>query len=401
MKQLIIKYKGVMILTIISVIIGVIVGVIDTIFGKVLLEITAFRDNNPIKLIIFLPLIGAGIIYIYKKYGKNAIKGMGLVFDTAKGNEEKIPKRLIPLVIITTWFTHLFGGSAGREGVAVQIGATVANYFERYVNIKDAKKILIVTGMAAGFAGLFQTPIAAVFFALEVLTVGVIEYKALFYSLIASFISNFVSKSLGLEKFSVALNTNIDFSYVVIAKIIICGIIFGLVGGLFAYLLNNAKKYFSEKLPNPIIRIFSMGIILSLLLIVFHFGRYSGLGTNLISASFTNKPIYYYDWIIKLLLTILTLSIGFQGGEVTPLFSIGASLGIIIAGLFNMPLEFVSALGYIGVFAGATNTLLAPVFIGGEVFGFEYMPYYFIVCAIAYLFNNNKTIYTKQTNIFK
>lgn len=393
------EYKDVFILSFISIIAGIIIGIIDTVFGKVLIEITEFRDANPLMLIPFLSIAGIFIIYTYSKIGKNSIKGMSLIFESVHGEEEGIPKRLVPLVMLTTWITHLFGGSAGREGVAVQIGATVADIAGSRLKIKNAKKIMLITGMAAGFAGLFQTPIAAVFFALEVLTVGIIEYKALIPSVVASFTASFTSHFLGLEKFSFNLNSSIEVTPDFIFKMILIGIIFGIVGGAFAHFLSKGKKYLSYKIENPIKRIFIIGIFLSIVLLLLHMGRYSGLGTNLISKSFNGEQIYNYDWILKFILTIITLSAGFQGGEVTPLFSIGASLGVVLALVLGMPVEFVAALGYAAVFGSATNTFLAPIFIGAEVFGYQYMPYFFIICTIAYFFNGSKSIYAAQKNL--
>ena len=144
------------------------------------------------------------------------------------------------------------------------------------------------------------------------------------------------------------------------------------------------------------LRIFFAGLILSVLLLLLYKGRYAGLGTNLIHAAFYNETIFSWDWILKFLLTILTLAAGFQGGEVTPLFAVGASLGAVAGPIFNMPVEITAALGYAGVFGGATNTFLAPVLIGAEVFGFAYLPHFFLVCACAYLFNLNKSIYSRQ-----
>ena len=390
------QYKDVFIMGIISVIIGIIVGIIDTCFGKILILITEFRDDNPLMLIPFLSIAGAAIIYTYNKIGKNSIKGMTLIFEAANGEVEKIPKRLIPLTIVTTWITHLFGGSAGREGVAVQIGATVSHTLGRKLNIENSRRVFIVTGMAAGFAGLFQTPIAAVFFALEVLVAGYLEYSALFTALIAVFSASTTSHILGLEKFTFALSTEISIDFQFIIKLAVLGIVFGIVGGSFAYMLGKTKKILADIISNPILKIFITGIVLSILLIILHKGRYCGLGTNLISSSFNGNEIYDYDWILKFMFTIITLSAGFQGGEVTPLFSIGASLGIFLGTILGIPIELTAALGYAAVFGGATNTFLAPIFIGAEVFGFEYAPLFFMVCAFAYIFNGNKSIYSAQ-----
>lgn len=392
------QYKKLFITGILAVFIGIIVGILDTCFGKILIKITEFRMEYSLILIPFLSLAGVFILFLYKTIGKNSIKGMTLVFEVAHGEEEKIPIRLIPLTIISTWITHLFGGSAGREGVAVQIGATVADGIGRKVSFVDNnnKKILILTGMAAGFAGLFQTPIAAVFFALEVLVVGSFQYLALFPALIGAFTASYTSHFLGLEKFSVILKDEpvIDIEFIV--KIILVSIIFGIVGGLFAKLLKEFKDLKNRIFTKPYQNIFFIGILLSILFLILYKGRYSGLGTNLIEMSFHEGVIYNYDWILKLLLTILTISADFQGGEVTPLFSIGSSLGIVLGSLMGLPTAFVAALGYASVFGSATNTLLAPMFIGAEVFGFEYIPYFFVTCAIAYIFNGNQSIYSAQ-----
>lgn len=390
------KYRDIVIMGIIAVFIGVIVGVIDTCFGKMLILITEFRDNNFLRLIPFLSVAGAAIIYTYNKIGNNSIKGMTLIFETASGEIEKIPKRLIPLTIISTWITHLFGGSAGREGVAVQIGATVSHTIGRKINIKNIRRIFLVTGMAAGFAGLFQTPIAAVFFALEVLIAGSLEYGALFTAIVAAFSASTTSHILGLEKFTFALSTEINIDFQFIIKLAVVGVSFGIIGGLFAYLLGKTKKVLAEIISNPILKIFFTGIVLSIFLIILHKGRYSGLGTNIIADSFNGNDIYNYDWILKFIFTIITLSAGFQGGEVTPLFSIGASMGVFLGTVLGMPIELAAALGYAAVFGGATNTFLAPIFIGSEVFGFEYAPLFFVTCSLAYVFNGSRSIYSAQ-----
>lgn len=243
---------------------------------------------------------------------------MNLVFEVGHGEEEIIPLKLIPFVMCGTWITHIFGGSAGREGVAVQIGATVSHWIGRHIPIKNAPNIFLVVGMAAGFSGLFRTPIAAVFFAMEVLVAGELKYEALFPSLVASFTASQTSKSLGLEKFTFYLSDNISFQPSTMIKLLVLGMIFGLVGGFFAWALKQMKQAMSVKLPNPIIRIAVIGIILVPLFIFLHGGRYCGLGTNLINASFAGDTIYAYDWLLKLAFTILTLAAGFQGGEVIP-----------------------------------------------------------------------------------
>ncbi len=172
-----------------------------------------------------------------------------------------------------------------------------------------------------------------------------------------------------------------------------------MAGGAFAWCLAHAKTLTARLLPNPYVRIAVMGIALSAILFALWQGRYCGLGTNLISAALNGDgkvAIMPWDWALKFALTIATLAAGYQGGEVTPLFSIGASLGVVLAGILGMPVEFCAALGYAAVFGGATNTLLAPILIGCEVFGFGNLPAFFIVCVVAYLFNMDKSIYALQ-----
>lgn len=390
-------YGGLLIMGAVAIPIGLIVGAIDAVFGHTLLAIGSFRDAHLALLLPFLALAGLAIVFCYKKWGKNTGRGMSLVFDVGHGREESISLRLVPLIMGGTWATHLFGGSAGREGVAVQIGATVSHWIGRKLPFKHPGNTFLLIGMAAGFAGLFRTPLAATVFALEVLVAGRLEYRALFPALIASLVASATSGALGLEKFEVALTATVSLDAAEIARLAILGVVFGIVGGAFAWCLAHAKTLAGRLAPNPYIRIGVIGAALSILLFALWQGRYCGLGTNLISTAFANGvTIYSWDWIAKFILTIVTLAAGYQGGEVTPLFSIGASLGVTISGLVGINPLLCAALGYAATFGGATNTLLAPIFIGCEVFGFSYLPAFFIVCTVAYLFNMDKSIYTLQ-----
>lgn len=380
-----------------AILTGVLVGIIDTVFGRGLLTISDFWTGHYLYLIPFLPFAGLLITWLYHHFSETSLKGMTLVFETGQKKREDIPLLLIPLVMSGTWITHLFGGSAGREGVAVQIGAALSHVLGRRFHLPKDSRVMLITGMAAGFGGLFQTPLTAVFFSMEVIVAGKIQYEALLPALIASYIAAYTSHTLGLEKFYVPLKDTLEISDAgMAARLIVLGIIFGLTGRLFSFLLAKSKKFFGAKIKNPYFRIGVISIPLALILFLLYNGRYSGLGTNLISAAFSGGMIYSYDWILKLLLTILTLAIGYQGGEVTPLFSIGASLGIVLGGILSISPVYCAALGYAAVFAGATNTLLAPVLIGLEVFGANDMVPFLIVCIFAYLVNGDKSIYGAQ-----
>lgn len=378
---------------ILSIIIGVVVGIVDTVFGRGLIAISDFRTANYKCLIPFLPVAGLLITWLYLRFSKLSLKGMTLVFEVGQEKRDSIPLALVPLVMVGTWITHLFGGSAGREGVAVQIGATLSHYLGRKMKTPDNSKVMLITGMAAGFGGLFQTPLAATFFAMEVIVAGYMDYQALLPAIIGAFVASYTSHFLGLEKFAVELKGTVDFSNIkIVVAVIILGLAFGIVGRLFSKLLQVLKKIMAEKFINPYIRIGVVSIPLAIVLIFLWHGRYSGLGTNLISSVFSGGEVYGIDWILKLLLTVLTLSIGFQGGEVTPLFSIGATLG----GLLGISPVLCGALGYAAVFGSATNTLIAPIMLGIEVFGGSNMLLFVVVCSIAYIVNGNKSIYGAQ-----
>ena len=370
---------------ILAVLVGICVGIVDTIFGRGLLAISDFREQYYRYLLPILPVAGLAIVWMYQRFSSLSLKGMTLVFEVGQKKREEIPVALVPLVMIGTWITHLFGGSAGREGVAVQIGATLSHETGRRLHIKETKPVMLITGMAAGF------------FAMEVGVSGYVEYDALLPAMIASYTASTTSHLLGLEKFSVDVQEIWKIGDVKNAGIlVILGLAFGLTGRCFSVLLQKTKKLAGDKISNPLVRIGCLAIPLAVILLALHGARYSGLGTNLITASFTGDTIYRYDWILKLLLTIATLAIGFQGGEVTPLFSIGASLGVVLGSVFGISPVICASLGYAAVFGSATNTVIAPILIGLEVFESQNAIPLVVVCLLAYMVNGNHSIYGAQ-----
>ena len=379
-----------------ALIIGVIVAALDVVFGKVLFALNDIRIANPWYFIPFLPLSGLVVAYIYNICSGECYRGMALVFEAGHNERKSIPLRIIPAAIVSTWITQLFGGSSGREGVGVQIGAIVGHRIGRLFHIENAPKILLLTGIAAGFAGLFQTPIAAFFFALEVLTAGRLEYEALIPIFIGSFSASYVSHLLGLPAFKHALEVHTHVTWSLSVKLVILAIIFGLTGGLFAYALNGFRDILRQKFLNkPFLKIFLGGILISILLLIFGAGRYAGLGEPLVAQAFAGKSLWY-DFAFKMIITILTLACGFRGGEVMPLFVIGATLGAAIAPITGLNPALVVALGFVAVFGAGTNTMLAPLFVGAELFGYQLLPLFFIVCVVGYFFNGNKSIYAAQ-----
>lgn len=323
--------------------VGVAAGALAAVFGRGLLAIGAVRDAHPGRWLPFLPLAGAIIAWCYRRWGSRAGRGMGLVIDAAFDEEETIPRRLIPIIFLSTWATHLFGGSAGREGVAVQMGAALGRGAGRLLPMQNAKKLLLKAGMAAGFGGLFRTPFAAALFAVEVTAVGRLDLEALLPVLVASLTASWTSGALGLEKITVELTGLPVLDGPMALRLACLGLCFGLVGALFAIGLGRAKAFLGQRMHNPVARATLVGAVVAVASLACHWGRYSGLGTNLITAAFAGGTVYWYDWLAKLLFTVVTLAGGFQGGEVTPLFSIGASLGVWLAPLAGVPVPVAAA----------------------------------------------------------
>jgi H+/Cl- antiporter ClcA len=386
----------VLLLFLLSAVVGLFAGSICALFGRVLLLITSFRYNHPFQLIPFLAFGGYAIVFMYQKWGKNSMRGMSLVFAAEFGEEKTIPARMIPFSIIATWITHLFGGSAGREGVAVQIGSTIGFRIGKLFNDYRISRILLIAGIAGGFGGLFRTPLAAVFFSLEVLIAGRLTYEALVPSVIAAATASLVSGFLGIVPETVVLTASVQFTPVITFKIIVLAFLFGIAGQIFAVSINSLRAGFPKFIPDARIRVLAVGASVSIFSLLLFKGRYSGLGLNLSKEVFTGGTVYPWDWIVKMAFTVVCLSSGFQGGELTPLFVIGSTLGMTLAPFMGLPPTFCAALGYAAVFSSATNTFLTPVTIACEIFGFTYMPFFFLVCAIAYAFNGHRSIYCNQ-----
>lgn len=379
-----------------SILSGVCIGVATAIFGHGLLFFNALRDAHIYYFLPFLGIAGVIMMSINMRYGGKAQKGMGLVFAVGLNQEDSIPMRMAPMTVVSTWMTHLFGGSAGREGVAIQIGATIAMQFSRLCKIDINKHIILTIGMAAGFAGLFGTPVAATFFALEVLVVGSVYYEALAPALIAAYTAAFTSRALGLHPMFMPIGEVPPMDGKFMAITILGGLLFGAVGWLFSWLLSHLRLYFALLIDDPRLRIFIIGCILAVFLIICDGGRYCGLSTPIFEAALTGGDIYFRDWILKLLFTTVTLAAGFQGGELTPLFVIGTALGAFVALQLGLPVALFAAMGCVAVFGSATKTLLAPIFIGAEVFGTQGLPFYCLVVIIGFLISGHHGIYANQ-----
>lgn len=332
---------------------------------------------------------------LYYKCGKDSAKGNNLIIERINKGEGRIPFRMAPLVFFGTFITHLFGGSAGREGTGVQIGASLSSKIGELLKLKGLDyTILIISGVSSGFGVVFGTPIAGTIFGLEVTTIGKMRYEAIIPCFISSYIGNFIAELFKVQHSHYNMGSSLS-GVDVFFKVIFCAVLFGLTSKLFAELTHSLKKFFANKVPNSSLKSFIGGVIIIIIVLILGTRIYLGLSLNLLSDAF-NQPVPKEAFMIKLLLTSLTLSVGFQGGEVTPLFVIGATLGNLLAGILGLPIEFLAGLGMIGVFAGATKTPITSFVMGIELFGSANIGFIFISCVVSYLFAGKSTIYTSQ-----
>jgi H+/Cl- antiporter ClcA len=365
-------------------------------------------------LLYLLPLAGVVIHLVYKLYGKSSEKGNNLIMDEIHEPGGGVPKRMAPLVLGATVFTHLFGGSAGREGTAVQIGGSIADFFGRLfrLNEQDSRTVLMA-GVAAGFGAVFGTPLAGTIFAIEVLAIGRLQYNAIIPCLIASIFADQTVALLGIHHtvYQIAPFTThatfglsfIHFDYLLLVKIIFASVLFGLTSYVFSGMAHGVKNIALRLIKTTwLIPVVGGLMIIGLTLIL---GRqdYLSLGVDAQFADSVTIPSAFHQggadtwsWLWKIIYTTITIGTGFKGGEVTPLFYIGATLGNTLAELLNAPVGLFAALGFIAVFAGATNTPLACTFMGIELFGGEYALYFAIACFTAYFFSGHSGIYSSQ-----
>jgi H+/Cl- antiporter ClcA len=392
--------------------VAITVGSVVALFLWLLDKVTFLRYENS-WLLFLLPLAGIFIYFFYKYFGKNADAGNNLIMDEIHEPGGGVPLRMAPLVLITTVITHLFGGSAGREGTAVQIGGSFAGLFGKWFNLsQEDLKIILMAGIAAGFGAVFGTPITGTIFALEVLTIGKINHTALLPCFIASVLADITCGAWGIHHtqyhiiFKEVISSSISFihfDFLLLIKVILAGACFGLAGYMFSELSHTIKNYSNRFIKIKWLIPFIGGIIIIGLTYAIGTKDYLGLGVSnpdvhavTIVSSFNKGGAGYFSWFWKIIFTAVTLGMGFKGGEVTPLFFIGAALGNSIATATGAPIDLMAGLGFIAVFAGATNTPIACTIMGVELFGGEYILYYAVACFTAYYFSGHSGIYSSQ-----
>jgi H+/Cl- antiporter ClcA len=393
----------------ITIMTAVLVGSATAWFLIALDFVTIWRTNQ-IWVVNFLPLMGLGIGFAYHYFGTDAKKGNNLILEihqatettsttnttsTISSSTKPIPLIMAPLVFISSLLTHLGGGSAGREGTAVQMGGAIADQFTSIFKLTTAeRKTILIMGVSAGFAAVFGTPWAAAIFALEIMSFRKVKFENIIPSFAAAFGAHYICLAWMVKHTVYSIDIIPSITISTISWTMLAGLIFGLAAFLFIYTGKIFEALFSKIKFEPM-RPFIGGIIIALFIVVANSTKYIGLGIPSIMDAF-NEPAGNFDFALKLLLTSLTLSAGFKGGEVTPLFFIGATLGNVLIWFIPLPMVLLAGMGFVAVFAGATHCVVASIIMGMELFGIQAGMYVGLASLAAYFASGRNGIYNAK-----
>ena len=376
-------------------VVGVIVGTVASVFGHVLAAVNHFRAAHPMTALA-LPFGGLLIVFLYRFFHDADDKGTNMVIASIHSSSN-IPFRMAPLIFISTVITHLCGGSAGREGAAIQLGGSIANKIGKRMKLTaNDQHIIIMCGMSAGFSALFGTPLAATIFSLEVISVGIMHYSALVPCVTASMIGHFVAEFLKMppEVFPVAGVPAMEAA--MFFKIVLLSALFGAVSILFCMILHQAEHLYAHYFKNTYVRIFVGGVLVLTASGLLGSDMYLGSGMGIIEHIFHEGETGKLTFLLKMIFTALTLGAGFKGGEIVPSLTIGAAFGCVMAPVIGLPVSLAAACGMAGVFCGVTNCPITSLLIAFELFGFEGMPYYLTTVAVSYMLSGYYGLYHAQ-----
>lgn len=390
------RAKQLMNLTLITfsaLVLGALCGVIGGAFARSISFVSDLRNEHSwiIYLLPFGGLVSAGL---YKLTKKEEI-GTDRALESAQG-DQKTPVLLIPVIFIASVITHLFGGSAGKEGAALQLGSGVAEIISRGMRAdRKTRSVMTICGMAALFSAVFGTPVGACIFALEVAVIGRMNAVAVFPAFISSITAHFISTLLGVHHESFHVEVIPDFSLTVLLKTFAIAVIVSLTAYAFCHILRGTEKLSVRFLKNPFIRIFIGGCFIVVLTMIFG-TDYNGGGIFVIERIFEEGTVRPEAFLLKIIFTVITVSAGYKGGEIVPSFFIGATLGAVLAGVFGLPIGFCAAIGMIVFFGGVTNCPIASAILAVELFGAEGFVLFAAAAFSSRVFSGKISLYRKQ-----
>ncbi|MBE5922336.1 MAG: chloride channel protein [Lachnospiraceae bacterium] len=377
---------------------GTICGLVGTAFYYCVVTANQLRGAHPY-LLYFLPVAGLVIIIFYHLLHMDKDRGTNLVISSIR-SKEKVPLRMMVLIFFSTTLTHLFGGSAGREGAALQIGGSIGSYVgERFKLDEKDMHMITMCGMSAVFAALFGTPLTAAIFSIEVISVGIMYYSALFPCLTASLVAFGIAQAFKVkaEHYTILAAPNLHAGSAL--QVAVLGVVCALVSMLFCICMHKASHLFQEKLKNPYIRVLvGAGMIILLTLLVGN-QDYNGAGSAVIERAMEGE-VLPWAFLLKIAFTAITLSVGFKGGEIVPTFFVGATLGCVIAPMLGLPASFGAALGLVGLFCGVVNCPITSMILSVELFGSEHLLLFAIICTVSYMLSGTYSLYSSQKIVY-
>lgn len=376
-------------------IIGILVGSTSALLLNTNDFLTEVREKNPFVL-FFLPLGGVIIGYLYQYHGRGSRKGNDLILEHVHYGQGEIPLRMGPIVFISTFITMLFGGSTGREGAAIQMGASISEAVNRIFKVdKVDRRILIMSGISGGFGSAFGAPLTGTVFGMEIIALGKMKYEAIVPCFVASFAGHFVTTAWGVDHDHHIIKSIPQINTINIFKIIMLSIIFSLVSVLYSQLRHAVKRFSDKYLKDLMIRAAVGGTTIIFLTYLIGSRDYLGRGLPMVDKAFEGH-VPPFAFLAKIVFTAITMGTGFRGGEVIPLFFIGSTLGNTLSGIIHLPASFLAALGLIAVFAGASNAPISCFLLSLELFEGKGILYFFMACLISYIFSGHHGIYGAQ-----
>lgn len=381
-----------------SAFVGLFVGSFSTLFAFCLRQVTAFRTENP-WLILCLPLAGVVIVFLYGVFRYKNDKGTNMVLSSIHA-EAEVPFRMAPLIFISTIITHLFGGSAGREGAALQLGGSIGQQLGKLFRFDEKdQRIVVMCGMSAAFSAIFGTPIAASIFSMEVVSVGVMYYAALVPCVFSSLVASKFANHMGIGPNVFKIRQMPLFEVVPSLKVIGLALCCAALSVVFCMALHSLGDFYRNKLKNPYIRIIVSSLVIILLTIILQTDDYMGAGVPVIQRAIQgNVEPLAFVW--KIVFTALTLEAGFKGGEIVPSFFVGATFGCLFGHILGISPSLCAAVGMMSVFCGVTNCPITSMLIAFELFGYHGVPFFLLGISVSYLMSGYYGLYHDQTIVY-